>query len=69
MLTKIFIVIILYMIGLLIECIYNCCFGKKRDKTLDNINNQNIHEFYNALENLTQEEFNRVMKKLNYKCC
>ena len=54
---------IVYMFSLFIDCLYNCCFGIKKKKY------NKIHECVEKLEDLTLEEYIKVMKLYNNKCC
>ena len=48
-----------------IECMYNCCFGIRQEKKKYN----KLHDALYAIENLSQEEFNKLMRIYNIKCC
>ena len=48
------------MIGILINCIYNFCFRVKKTK---------FEEIFDNIEELTEEEFNKLMKYYNTNTC
>ena len=48
-----------------IDCVYNCCFGTKQEKKKSN----KLHDALYAIENLSQEEFSKLMRIYNIKCC
>jgi len=47
-----------------IECMYNFCCGI-RQKHKDN----KLHNAIYAIEDLTQEQYNKLMRIYNIKCC
>ena len=53
------------MLQWFIDCVYNCCFGTRQEKKKYN----KLHDALHAIENLSQEEFNKLMRIYNIKCC
>ena len=52
------------MFKLLVDCLYNCCFGIKRNKA------EKARSVIEILENLNEEDFKKVMNRYNKnKCC
>ena len=52
------------MLKLLVDCVYNCCFGIKRNRV------ERVRSVIDILENLPEEEFKKVMSRYNKnKCC
>ena len=55
---------VIYMLKLLLDCLYNCCFGLKRNRV------ENARSVIEILENLSDEDFKKVMNRYNKnKCC
>ena len=52
------------MLHWFINCLYNCCFGVKKTRKTDK-----IHNAMYAIEDLSKEEFNKLMNIYNNKCC
>ena len=48
------------MIGFIISCIYNCCFRVKQTK---------FEAVFDHIEELTEEEFSRLMRYYNTNTC
>ena len=52
------------MLKLLLDCLYNCCFGLKSSRV------ENARSVIEILENLSEEDFKKVMNRYNKnKCC
>ena len=52
------------MFKLLVDCLYNCCFGIKRGRP------EHAKSVIEILENLNEEDFKKVMNRYNKnKCC
>ena len=47
-----------------VDCVYNCCFGFKQKHK-----NNKLREAIYAIEDLTQEQYNKLMWIYNIKCC
>ena len=53
---------IVYMYEIIIECIYSCCFGIRRRRP-------KLHDTIKNIEELTPEEFGKVMKFYRHNSC
>ena len=51
------------MIKLLLDCLYNCCFGLKRNRQTRVVSTIEI------LENLSEEAFKKVLSRYNKNKC
>lgn len=47
-----------------IDSLYNCCFGIEKKRKVNKIHNAMF-----AIEDLSKEEFNKLMNIYNNKCC
>ena len=51
------------MLEIFMDCLYSCCFGIRRRRP-------KLHDAIKNIEELTQEEFDKVMKFYgNNRCC
>ena len=51
------------MLEIFLDCLYSCCFGIRRRRS-------KLHDTIKNIEDLTQEEFDKVMKFYkNNSCC
>ncbi len=50
------------MIGLFLDCLHSCCFGIRRRRP-------KLHDTIKSIEELTQEEFEKVMEFYRRNSC